>query len=378
MSSDRIYLNPPETGDLEIEHLIRAVRSGWISTVGHELVQFEEALEEYTRSNRVLALNSGTSALHLALKLSGMQPGDRVGVSSLTFCASANVVRYEQGIPIFFDSEAQGWNLDPALLESYLSKNRLHALILTHLYGMPARIIEIKRICEKWGVTLIEDAAESLGATVSGQFTGTIGEYGAYSFNGNKIITTSGGGALVTNDAGYDLGLKWATQSKEEHSLAYHHEELGYNYRLSNILAALGSAQLARLPEYLKKKREIHQYYGDFLPANCFACQEAQNPEMSSNYWLNGFVVSEPICNELTPSEVITHLEKHNIEARPFWKPMHLQPLYENCEKVGGTVSEDLFNKGFCLPSGVGLSAYDLERIVSVLRELLISRGLFE
>ncbi len=378
MSNSRIYLNAPEAGDLEIEHLIRAVKGGWISTVGKELDLFEQSLEGYVRPRKVLALNSGTSALHLALKLSGMKPGDRVGVSSLTFCASANVVLYEQGIPVFFDSEAKGWNLDPDLLESYLSNNELHAVIVTHLYGMPADIFEIKRICAKFGVILIEDAAESLGASISGQFTGAIGDYGVYSFNGNKIITTSGGGALVTDRNGYDVGLKWATQSKEKHSLAYHHEELGYNYRLSNILAAMGSAQLSKLQEYLKKKREIHQYYREFLPANCFKFQEAIDTALLSNFWLNGLLITETIQSKLTPTEVITYLEQHNIESRPFWKPMHLQPLYQHCEKVGGAVSETLFNTGFCLPSGVGLSHHDLERVVTALRELLISRGLLE
>lgn len=238
MSEKRIYLNAPEAGDLEIDHVTRAIQSGWISTVGEELNKFEQELEQLVSPKRVLALNSGTSALHLALKLSGMKPGDRVGVSSLTFCASANVVLYEQGIPVFIDSEATGWNLDPILLEGYLSGNQLHALILTHLYGMPANVIEIKRICDQHGVILIEDAAESLGATVFGQSTGSIGDYGVFSFNGNKIITTSGGGALVTDASGYEKALKWATQSKKSNSLAYHHEEIGYNYRFSNILAA--------------------------------------------------------------------------------------------------------------------------------------------
>lgn len=378
MSTARIYLNAPEAGPLETERLISAVNSGWISTVGKELDRFEQVLESQVESKRVLALNSGTSALHLALKLSGIKPGDHVGVSSLTFCASANVVLYEQGTPVFFDSKEHDWNMDPALLEAYLSNNHLHALILTHLYGMPADVIEIKRICKKWGVQLIEDAAESFGATISGQFTGAIGDYGAYSFNGNKIITTSGGGALVTDEAGYDLGLKWATQAREKDSLAYQHEEVGYNYRLSNILAALGTAQLTKLQEYLRKKREIHQYYQASLPASCFKFQQAGATDVFSNYWLNGIVIRDAISDELTPSDVINHLEKHNIESRPFWKPMHLQPLYESCEKIGGAISEDLFNRGFCLPSGVGLSKQDLERIVDAIGELLISRGLLE
>lgn len=378
MNNARIYLNAPDTGASEIEHLTRAVESGWISTVGKELERFEQELENLVGQKRVLALNTGTSALHLALKLSGMQPGDRVGVSDLTFCASANVVLYEQGIPIFFDSDEESWNLNPALLEEYLSENRLHALILTHLYGMPADVFEIKRICKKSGVVLIEDAAESLGATVSGAVTGAIGDYGIFSFNGNKIITTSGGGALIANSKDYDTGLKWATQSKEEGSLAYHHEEIGYNYRLSNILAALGTAQLAKLPDYLKKKQVIHQYYRDHLPACCFAFQESKYPDMNSNFWLNGLTIRAAIADDLTPTDVIVHLEKHDIESRPFWKPMHLQPLYSQAEKVGGTVSESLFNSGFCLPSGVGMRINELEHVVTVLRELLISRGLLK
>ena len=377
MRDTRIYLNAPQAGESEIEQLRAAVNGGWISTVGTKLDEFEQVLEELAGPKKVLALNSGTSALHLALKLSGMKPGLRVGVSNLTFCASANVVLYEQGVPVFFDSRVDDWNLDPILLESYLSGNNLHALILTHLYGMPADVIDIKRICEKWGVILIEDAAESLGATVSGQFTGAIGNYGVYSFNGNKIITTSGGGALVCDGSGYKNALKWATQSKENDSLAYHHEEIGYNYRLSNILAALGVAQLAKLPAYLRKKQEIYDYYKEHLPASCFDFQSSCGEDVISNHWLNGLVIREALLHEITPMDVMTHLEKQNIESRPFWKPMHLQPLHKGAECVGGEVSEALFKSGFCLPSGVGLSEFDLERVVAAVRDFLVSRGLF-
>lgn len=378
MSSARIYLSPPEVGIQEIEHITHAIQSGWISTVGEELVKFEQALGALVQTKKALALNSGTSALHLALKLSGMKPGDHVGVSTLTFCASANVVLYEQGIPVFFDSEAEGWNLDPALLEDYLSKHQLHALILTHLYGMPARITEIRRICDEKGVVLIEDAAESLGAKVGGEQTGAIGDFGVFSFNGNKIITTSVGGALVGNTTAYEKGLKWATQSKHSDSLAYHHEEIGYNYRMSNLLAALGVAQMANLSEYLIRKEKIHQYYKENLPASCFEFQQSWSPEVKSNFWLSGVRINAELSKEISPLDFIAHLEKSNIESRPFWKPMHLQPLYKGARCVGQEVSESLFNAGFCLPSGVGLTESDLDRIVSVIQELLVSRGLLE
>ncbi|MDW3192868.1 MAG: DegT/DnrJ/EryC1/StrS family aminotransferase [Cytophagales bacterium] len=378
MSNSRIYLSPPEFGVQEIEHITHAIQSGWISTVGEQITVFEQKLEALIKTKRALALNSGTSALHLALKLSDMKPGDRVGVSTLTFCASANVVLYEQGVPVFIDSEMEGWNLDPALLEDYLSKHRLHALVLTHLYGMPAQIIEIRRICREHGVVLIEDAAESLGATVAGEYTGAIGDFGIFSFNGNKIITTSAGGALLGNKASYEKGLKWATQSKHQDSLAYHHEEIGYNYRMSNLLAASGVAQLAKLDEYLIRKEKIHQFYKRHLPTSCFEFQQSWSPEVKSNFWLNGVQINASLRKEISPMNIIAQLEKSNIESRPFWKPMHLQPLYKQAERIGGEVSEVLFNSGFCLPSGVGLTDSDLDRIVTVIQELLVSRGLLE
>ena len=375
MAKERVYLHPPAIDDQEIDHVIDVLKSGWVSTVGSVLDHFERDLEMIHADKRVLALNSGTSALHLGLRLAGITTGDRVGVSSLTFCASANVVLYEGAIPVFFDSEGDGWNLDPVLLEEYLTKNHLKALILTHLFGMPAQIKEIRRICMENGVLLIEDAAEALGATYDDQAVGTFGAYGALSFNGNKIVTTSSGGALICDEYQYEEGLKLASQAKEPGTSEYHHLALGYNYRLSNVLAGIGVAQLRKLPAYLARKQDLFQYYADHLPGKYFQLQ-ASSGRAKSNHWLTGIVVQETVQEEISPSEIIEVLEKANIEARHFWKPMHLQPLYQDSKVIGGGQSEWLFKNGICLPSGAGLSQIDQDRIVSVILEFLISRGL--
>lgn len=375
MTHSRIYLHPPATDDREIAQLIEVMKSGWVSTVGPALDLFEQRLEQLHRNKRVLALNSGTSALHLALKLAGVGEGDPVGVSSLTFCASANVVLYEKAIPVFFDSEDRSWNLNPELLEGFLQRQPLKALILTHLFGMPARINDIKTICEKYGVSLIEDAAGALGSTFDGQAVGTFGTYGIVSFNGNKIVTTSGGGALICDDTNYEKGLKLATQAKESGSTYYKHLELGYNYRLSNVLAGLGVAQLSKLRGYLSRKKDLFEYYRAHLPEKWFKFQETVGPAVS-NHWLTSIVFQEPLRGAVMRQDLIDALEKANIESRPIWRPMHLQPLYDGCQAIGGDVSKELFEYGICLPSGVNLSLEDQDRIIQIILDLLVSRGL--
>ena len=366
MSRPRIYLSPPSVDHEELEEVRKALESGWVTTMGPAVDGFEKQLEAAYPTKRALTLNSGTSGLHLALKQAGVQAGDRVGVSSFTFCASANVVKYEQAIPVFFDSENTSWNLDPELLEAYLRKKPLKAFVLTHLFGMPAAMGAIREVCDRYGVFLIEDAAEGVGSTWDGQPLGGIGDAGVLSFNGNKLLTTGGGGALITHEEGYQQALKWATQSKESDHLAYHHEELGYNYRMSNLLAAVGLAQWRKLPLFLSRKQQIYQRYQEALgETGIFDFQQPTHEGAKSNRWLTTVVIRPDYRQALCPKRMIDALELENIEARFLWKPMHLQPLYADCEMVQNHVSETLFEWGLCLPSGVGLSEADQDRIIA-------------
>ncbi len=357
MNQTRIYLSPPNIGEEEKRTVLDSLESGWIAPVGPMLDQFEEDLSSHF-NRKVLLLNSGTSALHLSLILVGVQQGDHVVTSSMTFAACANVIFYQHAVPVFIDSEEQTWNMDPQLLEEYLkkAKTKPKAIILTHLYGVPARISEVKSIADKHEITLIEDAAEALGSFHETIPLGSIGKFGVLSFNGNKIITTSGGGALICDNEAYKRGLHLATQANKgwKH---YEHDEVGYNYRMSNVLAGLGRAQFGKIDRYIGAKQRINKVYRDELN-NYLAFPIAY--DKSHNLWLSTALMN----TDSDPEELIKWLEKYNIESRRLWKPLHLHNAYKRFQFIRSGVCERIYNKGICLPSGTGLSETDQFRVI--------------
>ena len=374
MKSERIYLSPPDLTGKEIEYLQAALQSNWIAPVGHHLNQFEDWLSQYFNQLPVVALNSGTSAIHLALKLLGVSQGDEVICPSFTFVATANPILYEKATPILIDSEPDTWNMCPEQLEHAI-KDRLRqgkkpkAIIVVHLYGQPAKMTEILSIAQQYDIPIIEDAAEALGSLYQNQKVGTLGALGVVSFNGNKIVTTSAGGVLITKESTQAKKvLFWSTQSKDS-APHYQHSELGYNYRLSNILAAVGLGQVQHLQEKVNHRRWVFDYYRTHLPADLIDFQ-TELPQTFSNRWLTCIVLNLQ-KTLITPSQLCLALDAHNIEARPLWKPLHLQPLFKSCPYYGNTVSADLFQQGLCLPSGANLQENDLNRVVSVVKKLL-------
>jgi dTDP-4-amino-4,6-dideoxygalactose transaminase len=374
VTNKKIYLSPPHIGEDEWRATADALASGWVAPLGPHVDAFEKEFAATVGSAHAVALSSGTAAIHLALVASGVGPGDEVAVSSFTFVASANPVRYIGATPVFVDSEPVSWNMDPALLAEWMThrarRGRLpRAVILVHLYGQSADIDAIRDTCLQYGVQLHEDAAEALGATYKGRHPGTAGLTGAFSFNGNKIITTSGGGMLVTEDATLAARVrKLATQGREA-TPHYEHCEVGYNYRLSNICAAIGRAQLARLEQRVAARRAVFERYRQSLadlPGLSFA---PEAPWGRHTRWLTCILI-EPRDFGCDRETVRRALEAQNIEARPLWKPMHLQPLYAGCEAVGGGVSAHLFEQGLCLPSGSNLSHADQDRVIEIIRRL--------
>ncbi len=371
----RIYLSPPDVGDADRHALQRAFDSGWIAPLGPEVDAFESELAAATGRTHGVALASGTAALHLALVQAGVGRGDRVAVQSLTFAATANAVKYVGAEPVFVDSEASSWNMDPDLLAELFSspvsaERPVKAVIAVDLYGQCADYRRIGPLCAHHGVRLIEDAAEALGATLDGRPAGSFGDVAALSFNGNKIITTSGGGALVTNDAAEASQARFLATQARDPAPHYQHSALGYNYRLSNLLAALGRAQLADLDRRVERRRDHNHFYrsalGDvpgveFMP-------EAEG--MRSSFWLTTLTI-DPEAAGADREAVRLHLETLDIEARPVWKPMHRQPFYRDCEMHGGGVSDRLFDLGLCLPSGSTLTNGERERIATEIRSVL-------
>jgi dTDP-4-amino-4,6-dideoxygalactose transaminase len=351
-----------------------ALASGWIAPLGPQVEAFEREFAETVGVPYALALSSGTAALHLALIEAGVQAGDEVAVSTLTFAASAFPIVYLGARPVFIDSERQSWNMDPDLLAEWLNQRarvgRLpKAVVLVHLYGQSANILPIQELCQRYGIALVEDAAEALGATYCGKAPGTFGLAGIYSFNGNKIITTSGGGMLVSHDERLIAhARKLATQAREPFPY-YEHAEIGYNYRLSNLLAAVGRAQLHTLEQRVQKRRWIFEQYRlrlQHLPGVEFM---PEAPWGQCTRWLS-VILLDPNEFGATPETVRLALEAENIESRPIWKPLHLQPVFAGCETVGGAVAEDLFRRGLCLPSGTGMTEADIERVVEVIQRV--------
>lgn len=366
---DRIYLSSPHMSDegYEMEYIQEAFDTNWIAPLGKNVNEFENELAAKVDSGYAAALSSGTAALHLALKASGIEKGDIVFCQSLTFSATANPIIYENAIPVFIDSNYETWNMDPEALEDAFKKYpQVKAVIVVHLYGLSADMDRIVELCRKYDVTLIEDAAESLGSYYKNKHTGSFGEYGVFSFNGNKIITTSGGGMLVSNDKERIEKVRfWSTQARDQ-ARHYQHSEIGFNYRMSNIVAGIGRGQLKVLDKRVSKKKYIFEYYKsalgqlegvEFMPIN-----EWNEP----NYWLSCLTLS----GKVKPLDIMEALEKENIESRPLWKPMHIQPFFKSYDYIGTDVSEKLFENGVCLPSDTKMTDEDLDRVCDIIKGL--------
>ena len=372
MGQEKIWLSSPTMHGEELDFVREAFEKNWIAPLGFNVDGFERELADCLGIAHAAALVSGTAALHLAVKLTGVERGDVVLCSDLTFAATVNPVVYEGGVPVFVDSERDSWNMDPAALKLALEKysGRVKAVIAVNLYGVPARLDEIRALCDGHGVVLIEDAAESLSATWKGRQTGTFGTYNAVSFNGNKIITTSGGGMLLSEDeAAIEKARFWATQSREP-APWYQHEEIGYNYRMSNVVAGIGRGQLRHLEEHREKKTAIYRRYAEGLKG----LPLTMNPypeEAVPNFWLSCVLVDEDAMARVTPEELRLALEREQIEARPIWKPMHLQPVFRGCDLVTAddNVSEDVFARGLCLPSDIKMTEAQQARVIEVIRK---------
>lgn len=374
----RLYLSPPCLTGEELALVQEAIESGWVAPLGPQVDAFEREFAEAVGAPYALALSSGTAALHLALIEAGVQAGDEVAVSTLTFAASAFPILYLGARPVFIDSEYQSWNMDPNLLAEWLQGRERRgslpkAVVLVHLYGQSASIQPVLELCQRYGIALVEDAAEALGATYYGKAPGTFGLAGIFSFNGNKIITTSGGGMLVSHDERLIAhARKLATQAREPFPY-YEHAEVGYNYRMSNLLAAVGRAQLRTLEQRVQKRRWIFDQYRlrlQNLPGIQFM---PEAPWGQCSRWLSVILIDS---NEFgaTPETVRLALEAENIEARPVWKPLHSQPVFVGYEVVGGAVAEDLFRRGLCLPSGTNMTEADIERVVEVVQRVHANR----
>lgn len=369
--SERIYLSPPHMSGREMAFVQQAFADNWIAPAGPHLKAFEQRFCDYTGAAHAVALSSGTAAIHLTLIALGIQPGDEVMVSTLTFAGSVNPLLYVGAKPVFIDSDSQSWNMDPNLLTEALQARAREgklpkAVIPVHLYGQAADMDAIMSICGQFDIPVIEDAAESLGSRYHDRHPGTIGKAGIFSFNGNKIITTSGGGMLVSEDEVLvDHAWRLANQAREPLP-HYEHGEVGYNYRMSNILAGIGCGQLSVIEERVRRRREIYTYYkarlGD-LPGLTFV---DDMPYGLHTHWLSVMLVDAAKFG-VDREALRLELEAHNIESRPVWKPMHLQPIFQGYEAIGGAVAEQLFAQGLCLPSGTAMSDAQLERIVSII-----------
>ena len=367
--SDKIWLSSPHMSDegYEMEYVQEAFDTNWIAPLGTNVNEFEKELAKKVGSKHGAALSSGTAAIHMALKAAGVGQDDIVFCQSLTFSASANPILYENAIPVFIDSDYETWNMCPLALEEAFEKYpEVKAAIVVHLYGLSADMDKIVDLCKKYQVTLIEDAAESLGTTYKGQHTGTFGDYGIFSFNGNKIITTSGGGMLVSNDEERISKVRfWSTQSREP-ARHYEHKEIGFNHRMSNVVAGIGRGQLKVLDQRVAKKKYIFEYYKrelgnlegiEFMPIN-----DWNDP----NCWLSCITLN----GEVRPLDIMKALEEEDIESRPIWKPMHLQPFFAEYDYIGGDVGQNLFESGVCLPSDTKMSDEDLDRVCGIIKRL--------
>ncbi|MDI9500563.1 MAG: DegT/DnrJ/EryC1/StrS family aminotransferase [Bacillota bacterium] len=369
MTANKIWLSSPHMSDegYEMQYIKEAFESNWIAPLGKNVDEFEKELAAKIGAKYAAALSSGTAAIHMALKAAGVGSGDIVFCPSLTFAATANPIIYQNAIPVFIDSDYETWNMSPEALETAFAKYPdVKAVLVTHLYGLSADLDKILELCRKHNVPLIEDAAESLGTRYKGKYTGTFGDYGVFSFNGNKIITTSGGGMLVSDNEERIAKVRfWSTQSRDK-ARHYQHSELGYNYRMSNIVAGIGRGQLKVLDDRVKKKQYIFSYYrrelGELEGVQFMPINEWNEP----NCWLSCMTVR----GRVKPIDIMEALEKENIESRPIWKPMHMQPYYKDRDFIGSGVSGDIFENGVCLPSDTKMTDEDLERVCGVIKSL--------
>ncbi len=372
MNNSKIWLSSPHMGGNEQSFVNEAFATNWVAPLGPNVTGFEEDLASYIGQNsQVAALSSGTAAIHLGLILLGVKAGDEVICQSFTFSASANPIMYQGATPVFIDSEIETWNICPIALEEAIvdriSKGKKpKAIIAVHLYGMPYKIDEVKAISKKYGIQILEDSAEALGSSYKGQKCGTFGDIGVLSFNGNKIITTSGGGALVANTKDTkEKAVFLATQARDK-APHYQHSEVGYNYRMSNICAGIGRGQMQVLDKHVGLRREMHQLYVDtFANIEGVTVFSEPNANFHSNYWLSSITVDASKINGKTREDLRLALERANIESRPLWKPMHLQPIFQTFPFYGNKVAEELFENGLCLPSGSNLSEEEKKRIIT-------------
>ncbi|HEM5984828.1 TPA: aminotransferase class I/II-fold pyridoxal phosphate-dependent enzyme [Streptococcus suis] len=399
---NKVWLASPTMHGDELEYMKEAYDTNWMTTAGSNINTLEEMIKEYTKSEQVVALSSGTSALHLAMKLAGIKAGDYVFCSDVTFSATVNPIVYEGGIPVFIDSEYETWNMDPDALEkAFEIYPNVKVVVLVHLYGVPAKIDEIRAICDKHGAILIEDAAESLGASYKGQQTGTFGQHSVISFNGNKIITGSSGGALLTTDLkAANKVRKWSTQAREQ-ATWYQHEEIGYNYRMSNVIAGVVRGQMPHLDEHIAQKKTIYERYQEGLKDLPIKMNPFDSSNSVPNYWLSCLTINpEAMAKQVrsdsdvlytsekgktTPSEILDALNAINAEGRPIWKPMHTQPIFrmnpfitkngngraQTNAYIAGNYSEvgtDLFERGLCLPSDIKMTVEEQNIIIETMR----------
>ena len=375
MEKNRILLSLAHMGGTEQKWVNEAFRDNWIVPLGPNVDEFEHRLESYLDTEKVVALSAGTAALHLGLVMLGVEAGDEVICQSFTFAASSNPIKYQGATPIFVDSEPDTWNMCPKALEEAITDRKKvtgkypKAIIPVHLYGMPAKMTEIIEIANKYNIPILEDAAEALGSEYKGEKCGTLGQYGALSFNGNKIITTSGGGALICPDK--ESGKRvtfYATQAREDRPY-YYHEVIGYNYRLSNVSAGIGCGQMDVLANHVARRKQIHKLYLEGLrDIPSIKVLDNPNEDYNSNFWLTTILIN-PDC-DIKPDDIRLALNKENIETRLLWRPMHMQPVYSGMPYYGGNICEQLFEQGLCLPSGSSLSDEDIYRVITAIHNI--------
>lgn len=369
----RIYLSSPTTYGEELKYIHEAFDTNWVAPLGENVNQFEKEMVNYIGCNDAAALSSGSAALHLSYILSHIKEGDTVLCQDLTFAATIFPLVYQKANLVFVDSEYETWNMDPKALEKAFEKYpQAKAVVVVHLYGVPAKIDQIKQICQKHNAILIEDAAESLGATYHHVQTGTFGKYAALSFNGNKIITTSGGGMLLSNDIDMIKKARFLSTQARESKRYYEHKEVGYNYRMSNIVAGIGRGQMIHLNEHIKKKTDIYNQYKEELEKIKDITMNPYLKDSQPNFWLSCLLLDKD--SKVTPTMILEALDKENIESRPIWNPMHNQPIFKDCDYISleHSVSMDIFNRGLCLPSDIKNTKEDMNKIISIIK------GLFE
>ena len=375
----KIWLSSPHMGKNELHYVNEAFDTNWIAPLGPHVIAFEKALQEQTHSNHAAALSSGTSAIHLALILLGVKAGDTVFCQSITFSASANPIAYQSAIPVFIDSENDTWNMDPVLLRTALEDAKFNgklpkAIIPVHLYGMPAKMNEILSIAKEYSVPVIEDAAEALGSKINDKPCGSFGEFGILSFNGNKIITTSGGGALLSEDGELIEKARFLSTQARDSAPHYQHSQIGYNYRMSNVLAGIGRGQLEVLCDRVASRRNNYERYKQYFSRQNNAGFNIKFQEEPvgyySNRWLTCILVDPTTNKGLTIEKIRLAMDEENIETRPLWKPMHQQPIFASSKKYLNGISDKLFDNGLCLPSGSNLTEAEFDRILNKLDEI--------